>query len=409
MARKKLTKIDIVERYLKSKYDIRYNVISKSIQYQVKNELPLKWQDMQEHKFIIEIYKQGIAISERLFGSIIRNPDFTTYFDPCINYFKELKKYKKRGETEVSKLSNYITISSELSHSFLIRHLTMWLARCVKTVFVPEYYNKQCLVVASANKDIGKTHFCRWICPPPLKEYMSENFEFRTKDDKISLTTDFIILMDEIDVIDSKHLNRLKATMSTNFVKVRLPHDRLATRAPRIANFIATTNDEIFIPDDIGSVRWISLPIKAIDWKYSKEINLDKLWSEAYHYWKDGNQIEMDNADRIELQRFNRKFQDQTTEYELISSYFLSPQKANPKDTEFYTASDVAVLLSEKSGLRLSKVNVGKALRKMGFERIMNPKTKTYGYLLDKSCGENDYSNSESDKQPDNLPEEPPF
>jgi predicted TPR repeat methyltransferase len=78
----------------------------------------------------------------------------------------------------------------------------------------------------------------------------------------------------------------------------------------------------------------------------------------------------------LENEERNKKYTKLTTEEELVSKYF---EKSNDM-VDFVTASDVLVKLSSLN-LRLSQVNLGRALSGFNFQRVKHPKRQVYGYL----------------------------
>ena len=118
--------------------------------------------------------------------------------------------------------------------------------------------------------------------------------------------------------------------------------------------------------------------INKIDFSYSKDVDIKNVWTQAYHlaYTDLDFNPELTLTDIRENEERNKKYTKLTTEEELISKYFI---KSNDMD-DFVTASDVLVMLSSLN-LRLSHVNLGRALSGFNFQRVKDPKRQVYGYL----------------------------
>ena len=131
--------------------------------------------------------------------------------------------------------------------------------------------------------------------------------------------------------------------------------------------------------DTTGSVRWLCFQISGIDWKYKEQFNIANLWSQAVSLANDENfDAEMNRKDIEENEIRNSKFQQLSTEQEIIARYF---KKSDENHGEFMTSTDVILYLNPLS-VRLNKIQVGKALSALNFERIKDKKRQVYGYYL---------------------------
>jgi predicted P-loop ATPase len=144
---------------------------------------------------------------------------------------------------------------------------------------------KQCFTLVHDKQNSGKSTFLRWLCPPKLANYYSEAVGL-SKDDLIALTENFIINIDELSTLSKVKLNSLKSVMSKDFVKVRLPYSERPEILQRRCNFVASTNSLEFLQNESESNHFICFFLSSIDWNYKSEIDIDKVWSQAYHLFK---------------------------------------------------------------------------------------------------------------------------
>ena len=365
---------DKVYKYLFAKYDIQYNEISHDFQICLKNKND--WHYLNLNSLIIELTKVDIEISVSKLEIFIKS-EMISRHNPITNYFNSLPKWD--GVDYIQKLASYVpTYENE---AFLY-HLKKWLVRAVKCALEDNYFNKQCLIIAHKGQSSGKSTWCRFLCPPQLSEYIAEDIS-NDKDARIQLCRNFLINLDELAVLSKKDVNALKAFFSKTFINERLPYDRKNSTLPRICSFLGSTNMTSFLNDETGSVRWLCFELRdKIDFTYSKEININTIWSQAYHlaYADPLFNPELTIEDINENEERNRKYTRLTTEQELIAKYYTKSN--NIKD--FVTATDVLTSLNSLN-LRLNKVNIGKALAGFNFQRVKHPKRQLYGYLAKSS------------------------
>lgn len=92
------------------------------------------------------------------------------------------------------------------------------------------------------------------------------------------LSENFIINLDELAIFDKKEINYLKSLLSKDRVKIRRPFATRATSDARRASFFGSTNNNVFLTDETGSVRWLCFEIDSIDFAYIKNVDIDQVW-----------------------------------------------------------------------------------------------------------------------------------
>ncbi len=170
--------------------------------------------------------------------------------------------------------------------------LRLWMTSAVGMVLEPsnnQAVNRLVFCVQSTQQRIGKTSMARWLGDSFNTEFSSALKEFdspdNSKDAKLDLTNNLIVVIDDIDNWHSKGVKRLKSIISARNIKVRPPYGLRSVDAARTASFFATTNSTGFL-NEPGDTRWVVFELVSIDWKgYSSTLNATNLWSQAKHYW----------------------------------------------------------------------------------------------------------------------------
>ncbi len=364
----------VVENYLSKHYNFRFNSILLDIEY--KKKLTNDWKICNEDSLFIEMQKKNINIQMAKLISILKS-DFVPKFNPIQNYFEKLRKWN--GTDYVTQLVYYIETPNKEEFAY---HLKKWLARAVKCMLIDGYFNKQAFIITDKGngQNIGKSHFTKWLCPPTLP--LNRSFEDSKKDNLIKLATNAFIILDELDGISRKDLNSLKALFSMDEIRVRLPYARREETVQRTANFIGSTNEENFLNDPTGSVRWLVFDVTAINWDYSKKMDINNIWSQAYALAKDPKFDESFTKEDVkENELRNETYQVRSPEAEMISLLYEQPNEKNKQKVLFLTSTEILIFLKANSSLnRLSPVSVGKALKLLKYVRT---KSKgIYGYNI---------------------------
>ncbi|MBN2776536.1 MAG: PriCT-2 domain-containing protein [Bacteroidales bacterium] len=368
-------KFIITEDYLSKNFDLRYNVISNKFEYKKKDDP--EWLEMNENNMFIQLQKDNINISLNHLIALLKS-DFVQRYHVFRKYFESLPEWD--GSTDyILKLTSFLITNDR---ERLEKHFKKWLVRAVKTAIDDHYFNKQAFVLVSTKQNSGKSTFCRFLCPTDLKDYITESIS-TDKDSMIAITENFLINLDELSQADKAEINAFKSMFSKDKVKARLTYDKRPTVHSRRASFIGSTDRWEFLTDENGSVRWLCFEIESIDWNYTNEIDIDDVWSQAYHLLtKVKFEFELTPDEIKENDYINKKYQVSTPERDLVMKFFAP---ADEKNGEFKTATDLLEYISERTSINLSPIKIGKELRFLGFERVSKRAENSmpvYGYYV---------------------------
>lgn len=368
----------ITENYLNENYDLRFNSIALEIELSKKNEN--KWISCNENSLWLELQKKSIKIPLNSLLAILKS-DAIQKYNPIVEYFNSLPEWNQESDY-ITEFSRYVILDDHEDKEQFEYHFKKWCVRAVKCATIEDYFNKQAFVLTDdgLGQNIGKSSYCRFLCPPPLSNYFAEDMG-DDKDSRILLCKNFLINLDELAALSKKEINQLKSYFSKSQINDRLPYDRKNSIIPRIASFIGSTNMSTFLQDETGSVRWLCFVIKSINWNYKKEFDINKLWAQALHLANDKSFEETLSFEDIRLNELrNDKFQIVSPEKDLANKFFSIA--VNMIDSEFMTSTDILnhINLWSSSGIRLNSISMGKALKSIGHKRTKH--NGIYGYWV---------------------------
>jgi predicted P-loop ATPase len=361
----------LAEDYISKRYDIRYNEVACTFEYSEKGKNTYK--PLNENSLYRELKRTGHKISLSDLITLIKS-DFVDSYDPINEYFQKLSKWD--GKDHIAKLASFVEAKEQVEFN---KHLKKHLVRIVACAIDPNIVNKQAFILVHNKQNSGKSTFCRYLCPPGLNEYIAEDIT-TDKDSRILLAKNFLINLDELTVMSRKDINSLKALLSKTQINERLPYDKKNTILPRRCSFVGSTNQTEFLNDETGTVRWLCFEIKSINWNYSKEVDMDKVYAQAYHlYNKSDYQYELTKEEVITNEERNKRFHILTIERELLEKYFEPGERGKQK--HFKTATDIMQRLNEFTDkeFRLNKIQIGKALKSLNYPEGRDNKYR-YGY-----------------------------
>lgn len=357
----KLSKLSLIEKRISEWYDLRYNEVASRIEFREKGSNE-PYRELNESSLWRKLANENIEVSPAKLATLLGS-DFVETYNPFQEYFNQLGKYDPESEPDhIADLCRYIKCEDQERFN---RQFKKMLVRTVACAMDPNVFNKQAFILVQDKQNSGKSTFCRWLCPPNLAEYIAENISM-DKDSLIALTTNFIINLDELATLGKAEINALKSFFSLDRVKVRLPFDRRATSRPRCASFVGSTNQDEFLTDETGSVRWLCFKVLEIDFRYKLEINIDQIWKQAFHLYQSGFAYQLTPAEIRENEIANRDFQRISAEREFIQQHF-TPGTRDEHDM-FVQASTIQQFAAERN-LKLNPVLIGRAFKLLDFVR----------------------------------------
>lgn len=357
---------DKLEYFLNSKYLIRFNNISLTYEFTSINSQ--NWDELNVDRLFIEIEKNGIKISyDKL---LIYLKASIEHYNPIEFYFHNLPNWD--GKDYINNLCTKIQLNNDIEYfkiqfkKFLVRTI---LCACEKKIV-----NKNAIIFYSPKQNIGKTSFIRYLCPPSLQDYITENIT-NDKDSIIKVATNLIINLDEMQNFLSNDLDFVKSLISKEMINERLPYAKKSERIVRRASFLGSTNRAHILKDN-SNVRWLVFEIQSFDFSYSK-IDINKVWSQAYHLaYKDYDFNPYLTSEELNYnEEKNKRFRAFSKEEEELLSFI----EESDSDNDYITPTDLCFGL-KKVFLNKNPISLGKTLNNIGFKskRIGNERTKMY-------------------------------
>lgn len=365
-----------IKKYVSNRYEFRRNLVSLDIEARrkIKNST---WKPLNENDLFCELMEVGFTGVEGPVIALIKS-SFVQDYDPFQEYFQSLPKWTPQDTDYIKLLASYVEAIDKV---WFEKQFKKMLVRTVACAIGRIPFNKHCFVLKSGQND-GKSSFIRFLCPPQLSDYMTDFIDMESKDGRIALCQNYLINLDELSVFSKSDVKKAKALFTIEKIKERLPYDRKASTIKRRASFIASTNEDEFLVDETGNVRWLVFEIKGVRHDsggpngYNAKVKIDQVYSQAYSLLLSGFEMHLSKDEIAKSERNNQSYQIATVEQELIQKYF-APASKEEEGCEFMTATEIMSALQENIKTTLYKVPVGRALKVLGFEKTQRHDRRT--------------------------------
>lgn len=379
-----------MEMYLKNKYDFRYNVYTKAVEFKLKQNKSFKvMNEFDLNSIVRELkvnkYKIGKGILDDKFKS-----NFSEVYNPLKDYVESLPIWD--GKTDyIAELALKIKTDDD---EFFADAFKRWFVALVGSGIDDLTFNHS-MIIFSGNQGIGKSTFIRKLLPPQLKDYSYSGMIYpNSKDTLVFLSECLIIDLDEFSSLTRKHQEEVKELITKSKMKLRRAYSRMHENLIRRASFIGSLNDETFLSDLTGNRRFLCFKVDDID--YKSEVNYSGVYSQALHLFKNGFKFYFDKEEMDKLNARNEKFRAISSIEESITVNYI-PAKNKYKADLYLNASELLSRLKDRYNIQFTNTNhiqLGKVLTKLDFQKVKrNQGLSKYAIDIVKSNPANDELN----------------
>lgn len=400
----------VMERIIKTFFNWKYNLVTLDIQIQLNKEewdnfdIPDKeiwnrafkqeWTTFDNYyanaldrfvKHIAELEKKtAISLNDNSI-KILTTPDSENAVNPISEYFDNLKIIVPSEEyNPLKEALSCLTFHKDIVEHFdrIVELVGKWLGmtiRCANGEQVNEI-----MIIFTGDQGAGKTTFFNSLIPTILKDYVTDTLE-ENKDGSQSLTDSFLAIDDELDGMKRNNLEKLKKRITTTKFKFRPPYGSKSVVKIRRASFLGATNSDDFLVDSTGNRRFFCIPViknsnsdtHSENMKKLREYDTDLLWSVGKYYAEKSGDL-FYTPEEIEFinENFNKVFEEENIYDQMVRSNLKNPKLYDETDKpKFMTPVEILNRIDTINDTsmakdRYSSNNLGKALKKAGFERV---------------------------------------
>ena len=349
--------------YIVSHYEFRFNVVTSFYEYRklefakrAKKGPKLgspwrKYDDRVRNLILIEMMEVDCDISKDKFDTFIESEIVSKDYNPFIEYFESLEPWDQK--------TDYVKELSMTVNTFDKEHFRSTLQRffvgALDCLLDEDAVNDVCLVFQS-EQGIGKTRWMRSLLPQRFQsEYLYEgNIDTKNKDHTMYLSQYWFIHLDELETLKSNDISAIKSFITRQRISVRKAFGRYKTNFIRRASFLGSVNDDKFLTDITGNRRW--LVFKVTDINYEHEVNIDGMWAQIYHLWKEGFKHWFDITEIKVINNINEEFRQMSLEEEMLLQHYEFGYPAEGKG-EYLGSFEVLTQLGKDSAHLLNKLD----------------------------------------------------
>ena len=374
-----------IQAFLDERVLLRYNLVTHQTEVHLLTDFgddlskPAEWQRMSdriENSLWKDLSKEKPVRMQDLHHVI--ESDYVAAYHPFRFYLEHLPPWTEEQGDNIMELSLSVNVKGDSDEQFLFAaYLKKWLVAMVASWMDDKVVNNVMLVLIGEQGAYKTTWFAH-LLPPQLREYFytKTNSGMVSKDDLLTLSQYGLMCWEELDSMQLKELNKLKAAMTMPSINERAAYARHHENRPHLASFCGTGNNVQFLSDPTGTRRWLPFEVASIDSPLSQPFNYEGIYSQAYALYRQGFRYWFDKNEILQLAQHNKQFETAQSANELIDEFFRKPVGIEGGD--FLPASVILQLIGGANMKELSSTKVGRALTEMGFEYKLRDGIRRY-------------------------------
>ena len=363
-----------IQHFLDEHVMLRYNIVTHQTEVHWLTDwgddlqMPAQWErinDRIENSLWKELSKQKPVRMRDL--QYVIGSDYVPAYHPFRFYLEHLQPWNGE-EDHIIGLAMSVNVKGDADEQLLFyEYLKKWLVAMVASWMDDRVINNVMLVLIG-EQGAYKTTWFSHLLPPPLREYFytKTNSGMVSKDDLLTLSQYGLMCWEELDSMQLKELNKLKAVMTMPSINERAAYAHYHENRPHLASFCGTGNNVQFLSDPTGTRRWLPFEVESIESPLSSPFDYEGIYSQAYALYKQGFRYWFDKNEILRLAQHNQQFETARLETELVTQYFRQPQGNEPG--EFISVAMALQIVGANITQKLSTVMLGRAFKELGFQ-----------------------------------------
>lgn len=366
--------LERVEQFLHTYYEFRFNRLSEVTEIREKGgAAAFRLVDQRElNSLCIEAHRRGIDCWDRDIARFVHSRHIAAYH-PFSTYMEDLPEWD--GIDRVRQLARRVSdqpVWVEGFYRWMLALTAQW------TGMESKYGNSVAPVLVSRRQGRHKSTFCRMLLPETLQGYYTDSFDLSavsSAEHKLAMFG--LINLDELDKFSARKMALLKNLMQMAGIALRKAHKKNYSSLPRIASFIATSNQKELLTDPTGSRRFLCVEVeKRID---CSAVDHSQLYAQLKEELQKGVRYWFTPEEEEAIMKHNIPFQKTGMENDVFFSSYRAAVKEGEGD--YLSAAYIFGQLKKKNPAAMREVKpsqFGRFLTSLGIDKVHTEKGNCY-------------------------------
>lgn len=357
-----------LQSFMETTYDFRFNLLTEETEYRTQGTNTSTAYRIADQRALnslcMEAKTRGIACWDRDISRYIHSYSVKEYH-PFTSYMDNLPDWD--GTDRLENLARRVS-----GNPLWMKGFRRWmLAMTAQWMQLDHLHgNSVAPVLISRKQGRQKSTFCKLLLPAVLQRYYTDSIDLNAPtqmERKLSLFG--LVNLDEFDKIPPKKMPLLKNLMQMAELNIRKAYQKSYASLPRMASFIATSNQKELLSDPSGSRRFLCIEVEEkID---CSPIDHDQIYAQLKTCLSGGERYWFTSREEAEIMASNAKFYKQTIEEDIFHSCFRQASKS--EHPLLLSAAEIFERMKKQNPaamLGTTTNRIGPFLNNLGIERI---------------------------------------
>lgn len=294
--------------FLRKRYLLRYNAVMGYVEYRRTSDDAGCWMPVDQRTangFTLEAIDAGLKVWDKDISRYL-NSDRIPVYNPVMTYLDSVRG-KWDGKDHIGMLADRVKTDN--------RHWRRWfgtwmLAMVAQWMGKNKNYGNSVAPLFISGQGYNKSTFCRMLLPECLKWGFCDNISVDNKKAAMQAMSEMLLInLDEFNQISPRTQEGfLKNLLQLATVKCKRPYGKHVEDFPRLASFVATTNNRDVLADPTGNRRFIAVELTApID--VEGTVDYDQLYAQILFLLDNGAKHWFDDEQTQMIMEHNRQYQ----------------------------------------------------------------------------------------------------
>lgn len=308
--------------FLESRYVFRYNTVMGYSEYRPNNTWVQPYQPVDErvlNQMAIECRLAGVDAWDKDVLRYVRSTYVPTY-NPVDEYLSQCRG-KWDGKDRIRELARRVPTQNSHWEDWFYTWFLGMVRQWRSTIY--DRYGNQVAPLLISRQGWNKSTFIQSLLPTELQWGYTNQLDVSEKRQTLQAMSQFLLInLDEFNQISpTLQQGFLKNIITLPSVKVKRPYGKHVEPFPRLASFIAATNQTDVLTDPSGGRRFLSVELSGpID--VSHRPNHEQLFAQALHALDHHEPHFFNEEQTQQIMESNRQYQLLTPVEQYFNDYF---------------------------------------------------------------------------------------
>ncbi|MBR1664669.1 MAG: DUF3874 domain-containing protein [Bacteroidaceae bacterium] len=353
-------------RRLEQRYAFRHNNIMGCTEFRRNVSGPAPWTPVDRSivsDLTIEMRLADIHVSEKDVWQYVMGRRRIPQYNPVGEFLYECRG-KWDGKDHIRALARTVPTDTpqwaDWFHTWFLAMVAQWTGRNLR-------FGNSLVPLLISRQGFHKSDFCRQLLPRDLRSWgFTDSLNVgEEKTVMLAMGQTLLINLDEFNSISPrKQEGFLKNIIQLPMVKLKRPYARVIEDVPRLASFIATTNQSDVLSDPAGSRRFIAVRVTE-DIDTRQQPNYEQLYAQAMEELDNHVRYWLDGEETTQLMEHNRQFQQQSSALTFFWDYYTIPASEEEEGAIWMSSSALLAEVKRRAGASLQPPSVNKFSREL--------------------------------------------